>query len=263
MKRIELTPSEFTQMVKLGISNASKKRKVAIVQVTGAIKKELFENATDKIAAEFLLQDLEDDIEVPYQELNPDLPTCNLDGNNDYESNEEADFGELENEGFSVDKDFNPLPINFRKLQAFNSDFFDLAEVILFSHLIMLHSTVKRDKAAFYHSGTQFEKETFVKRTIQTRVLKRFENELHIINTFTNRKEIHCTKLFKINFKKIIDLLPKIFAQNVSLNEMENYFKSIAFAYKNNKQLEKYKKPSYKTSYRNKRRNYNLPKTSI
>lgn len=167
-------------------------------------------------------------------EMNDKSSNGKVEEEDDTEDQEEdSDYkNRMENLHFNTEVIQNPIPINFLQLQEFDFTFFDLNEIVMFNYLVMVHNTIKREVPNFYHSVETFKARTNINRNIQERIFKRFQDDLKIISTRKEMKELHCRKYFTLNISNIIRLLPKIYRKGVDIEQMKDYYKSIEFAYK-------------------------------
>src|SRR5688572_6276471 len=103
-------------------------------------------------------------------------------------------------------QDTVPLAINIIKFQRYNFKFFSSEEVIIFEYFTVKAISFKLKE--FYHSSATIEKETGIKRSKLETILHRFV-DLKILSITV--KGMPKVKWFKVHFKEIYNLLPKIY----------------------------------------------------
>jgi hypothetical protein len=119
--------------------------------------------------------------------------------------------------------DRNPTAINILKLQRYNFDYFTLEEVVFFEYLV-----VKRRAFGFkqfYHSHATIAKEIGIKKGNLSAILGRF-TELGIIEIEV--KGFPPVHNYKVNFGKIIELLPTIYRIAESEQSLAGFGKLLA-----------------------------------
>jgi hypothetical protein len=135
---------------------------------------------------------------------------------------------------------FDPIGVNFRKIQVY-SDFFDLEEIILFEFFVML--SVQFGNKQFYQQMKRIQANTRLGKDRIQKVMTRLKS-LGILsvqsNTFKNKN------LYKINYSKIIDLVPQIYnlkerpsqyiSEEYAIEIYTRYFNELSFVgYRDNR----------------------------
>lgn len=126
--------------------------------------------------------------------------------------------------------DRNPTAINILKLQRYNFDYFTLEEVVFFEYMVVKGRAFGFKQ--FYHSHITIAREIGIKKAKLNTILGRFR-ELGIIETEV--KGLPPVHNYKLNYEKIIELLPNIYrvAENEQLvagfgKLLADFFQSLA-----------------------------------
>ena len=145
--------------------------------------------------------------------------------------------------------DHHPLAVNCLKFQYYNFDFFSCQEIVLFETLIVLGGISFKKKEEFFHSTKTLTDKTGIKKHTVSKSIERFE-ALGILDVEV--KGMPRVKFYKMNWDKIIELLPEIYQFddfrkqfNESIEPLYDFFHLCAGndqEKNNNKNINKYSK---------------------